>query len=135
MPDGTIYPCVQFVRAGPASEFAIGSVERGIDLESRGTLYRRSRGEPSACLSCALRARCNHTCSCVNWQCTGDVCEVPGLLCAHERMLMPIVDRVAGTLFRVRSPMFLQKHYNAAYPLASLLDDLEPADAAGSTLP
>jgi uncharacterized protein len=57
---------------------------------------------------------------------------VPDLLCAHERLLLPIVDRAAGRLFRERSPMFVQKHYNQAYPLASLLDDLEEGGGAYS---
>lgn len=123
--DGTIYPCVQFVRAGADSDLAIGHVDRGLDQQARARLAACSRLEPAECLDCAIRQRCNHSCSCLNWQCTGEIGEVPPVLCAHEKLLTPIVDRAAAELFRLRSPMFLQKHYNAAYPLASLLEDLE----------
>lgn len=128
-PDGTIYPCVQFVRAGPESAFAIGHVSRGIDLEARARLYAMSQCEPAACEGCAIRARCNHNCSCLAWQTTGSINGIPPILCEHSRMLLPIVDRAAATLFRLRSPMFIQKHYNAAYPLASLIEDLESGAA------
>jgi uncharacterized protein len=125
--DGTIYPCVQFTRAGSESQFAMGHVDRGIELGRQCGLYAMSRREPSQCEGCVLRARCNHTCSCLNWQCTGDVAGVPEVLCAQERMLMPIVDDVAGRLYRERNAMFLHKHYDALYPVASLLEDLEAA--------
>jgi len=127
-PDGTIYPCVQFTRAGPESSFAMGHVLTGLDQTRRGGLYELSQAEPSACQSCAIRDRCNHTCSCLNWQCTGAVGEVPAILCEHERLLLPIVDDVAGQLFRERDPMFIQRHYQSAYPLLSLLEDLEAAE-------
>lgn len=45
------------------------------------------------------------------------------VLCANERMLMPIADRVGEYLYRKRSPLFLHKHYNTAYPVLSLLED------------
>ncbi|MFH1377634.1 MAG: hypothetical protein ABIH86_02660 [Planctomycetota bacterium] len=44
-------------------------------------------------------------------------------LCAHERMLIPIVDQLGKRLYKDRVPMFIQKHYNAAYPVLSLIDD------------
>jgi uncharacterized protein len=36
---------------------------------------------------------------------------------------MPIADRVAERLYKKRNPLFLHKHYNAAYPALSLLED------------
>ena len=41
----------------------------------------------------------------------------------HEQLLMPIADRVGRQLYRERNPLFLHKHYNAAYPVLSLLED------------
>ena len=38
-------------------------------------------------------------------------------------MLIPIVDAVGRRLYRERNPQFLHKHYNAAYPVLSLLED------------
>ena len=45
-------------------------------------------------------------------------------------MLIPIADRVGETLFRERNPLFLHKHYNAAYPVLSYLEDRLTADDA-----
>jgi hypothetical protein len=36
---------------------------------------------------------------------------VPGTLCAHERMLIPIADQIASQLFAEGDPHFLCKHY------------------------
>ena len=43
-PDGTIYPCVQFVQDGVSNkEFGIGDVVNGIDESKRMALYKMSR--------------------------------------------------------------------------------------------
>jgi uncharacterized protein len=49
------------------------------------------------------------------------------VLCAHERIVLPIADALAARLFKRRSPMFLQKHYNELYPLVSLVEDTAAA--------
>ena len=72
------------------------------------------------------RARCNNTCGCLNWQATGTINQVSPVLCRYEQMMMPIADRVAERLYRKRDPIFLHKHYNAAYPILSLLEDTFP---------
>ena len=36
---------------------------------------------------------------------------------------MPLADDIGQTLNRERNPLFLHKHYNAAYPILSLLED------------
>ena len=38
-------------------------------------------------------------------------------------MLMPIADRLGRELYRRRDPHFLHKHYNAAYPVLSMIED------------
>jgi hypothetical protein len=37
--------------------------------------------------------------------------------------MIPIADGVGRSLYRKRDPIFLHKHYNAAYPVLSLLED------------
>ena len=49
---------------------------------------------------------------------------VSPVLCRYERMLMPIADRIGRVLYAKRSPLFIHKHYNAAYPVLSLVDDI-----------
>ena len=61
-----------------------------------------------------------------NWQTTGTVSEPSPVLCRHERMLVPIADRIGKILYEERSPGFLHKHYNAAYPVLSLIEDARP---------
>ena len=123
-PDGHLYPCVQFTRAGPASEWCIGHVDTGIDEAARTRARARSEEVKPECAGCAIRDRCNHTCGCLNWQATGSLNRVSGVLCRYERMLLPIVDRVAKRLYRMRDAHFLHKHYNSAWPVLSLLDDV-----------
>ena len=119
-PDGGIYPCVQFV--GDAA-YRMGEVRTGIDAGRRQQIFAQSNQEEAVCRECALRQRCNHFCGCLNRQTTGDVHRVSPVLCAHERAIIPIVDRLGERLFKKRSALFVQKHYNDYYPLVSLAED------------
>jgi uncharacterized protein len=119
-PDGTLYPCVQFV--GDAS-MAVGHVQGGWDEKKRLSLFALNAVEKSECAGCAIRSRCLHTCGCLNRQVTGRLDRVAPSLCAHERILLPVADRLAARLYRGREAMFIQKHYNDMYPLISALED------------
>ena len=119
-PDGGIYPCVQFV--GDAA-FQIGDVYHGIDKDARGALYARNEAAKPGCDVCSIQQRCNRYCACLNKQATGNMDVVSEVLCAHERIILPIADRVATRLYKKRSPLFIQKHYNDFYPLVSLAED------------
>ena len=119
-PDGRLYPCVQFV--GDA-QYCIGDVCKGIDHEKRLALYRLNETEKDSCADCAVKARCNHHCACLNKQATGDFRQVSPVLCAHERILLPIADKLAASLFKRRDALFIQKQYNDLYPLLSLVED------------
>jgi len=122
-PRGYLYPCVQFPKAGPNSEWCIGHVSRGVDEEARCRIAARSMVEKTTCVSCAIKDRCNNTCGCLNWQVTGSIDTVSPVLCRYEQMLVPIADRIGKSLYRKRDPLFLHKHYNAAYPVLSLLEE------------
>jgi uncharacterized protein len=128
-PDGAIYPCVQFSRAGPLSSWCIGRVETGIDEEARERIHDASEAQKEACAGCAIAERCNNSCGCLNWQTTGTLNGVSPVLCRHEQILTPIADKVGATLWEERDPLFLHKHYNAAYPVLSLIEDARQRDA------
>ena len=49
---------------------------------------------------------------------------MPATLCETERILIPIVDELGERLWTMKAPLFIQKHYNAAYPFISGLEDL-----------
>jgi len=67
--------------------------------------------------------RCYNTCSCLNWQTTGNINEISPILCETERILIPIVDKLGKELYEKKSKMFIQKQYNVAFPILSLLED------------
>ena len=119
-PDGTLYPCVQFV-GDPA--FHTGDVFSGIDEEARRALYKRNEKEKPGCDICGIRSRCNHYCACLNRQATGSIDEISPMLCAHERIALPVADSLAERLYARGSAIFIQKHYNDYYQLASLAED------------
>jgi uncharacterized protein len=124
-PNGDLYPCVQFVQDGRSNAvFRIGDVWHGIDRQRQAELYAASRRVADTCSACALETRCEHLCSCLNWQTTGAIDTVSPFLCASERLLVPIVDGLGQRLYSRRVPLFIQKHYNAAYPVISCLEDL-----------
>jgi len=122
-PDGTLYPCVQFVGD---KEFALGDVFGGIDENKRQALYTRNEKEKPGCDICAVKARCNHYCACLNRQATGSIDEVSPMLCAHERVVLPIADALAEKLYKKGSALFIQKQYNDFYTLASLAEGNNP---------
>ena len=124
--DGLIYPCVQFVQDGISNkEYSIGNVWEGFDEKKRAKLYELSQKSREFCEDCALQTRCNNDCSCLNWQTTKKIYTVAPVLCETERILIPIVDKLGDKLYKQHAPMFIQKHYNAVYPIISLLEDIE----------
>ncbi|MCC6694373.1 MAG: SPASM domain-containing protein [Candidatus Hydrogenedentes bacterium] len=121
--EGYLYPCVQFVREGRDSAWCIGNVFDGVDETVRQRIRAASNQEKEGCADCVVKGRCNNTCGCLNWQTTGTISAVSPVLCRYEQMLMKVADRVGKKLCRERNPLFLHKHYNAAYPVISLIED------------
>lgn len=119
-PDGSLYPCTQFVGD---REYQIGHVERGLDEAARYRLYLESEADKAECGGCVVQSRCNCRCGCLNYQVTGSINHVAPMLCRHEQVVIPIVDRLAKRLYREKCGMFIQKHYNDMYPLISLIED------------
>jgi uncharacterized protein len=137
-PDGTLYPCVQFVprrtaagvqqklgeqRDGRDKRFAVGDVWSGVDPDARAVCFEATERPPAECSGCAIEPRCNRRCGCLNLQTTGDLGAPSPLLCAHERLLVPIADRLGQILWEERAAMFVHKHYNKAFPMLSLIED------------
>lgn len=119
-PEGLIYPCVQFVGE---EQYCIGDVDVGIDKSAQHRLYMLNEGEKESCKACALKRRCNHYCGCMNKQSTGSVNEVSPVQCSHERILIPIADKMAEKLYKKRNALFIQKHYNDMFPIISMIED------------
>ena len=102
----------------------IGTAAAGIDESRREEFFRCNEKDKPACHGCALELRCHNKCGCLNIQTTGRLDSIPPALCENERMVFPIVDKLAERLFRSRETMFIQRHYNPAFPILSFLEDL-----------
>jgi len=123
--DGTIYPCVQFVQDGISNRaYSIGSITAGIEMEMQKKLYDDSKEQTALCSECDYNARCNNKCSCLNWQTTGTLNQISPVVCETERVLIPIVDAMGERLYKKGAAMFIQKHYNAVYPIISMIEDM-----------
>jgi uncharacterized protein len=123
-PDGTIFPCAQFVNATSLAtkRYAIGHVAEGWYPDKRQEVIRQAATTPESCRGCALDGRCKNFCGCVNVRTTGRVDKVTPFLCAHERMLFPIVDQTGGRLFTEKNRLFIEKFYNPAFSMLSALE-------------
>ena len=109
--DGRIFPCVQFVSDRPdADDYCIGNVSDGLN-ERRDQLVMENRRERAQCRGCVFVGRCANYCGCLNWQLTGELTVVHGLVCAHEQMLIPIADEIGNQLWNERNGHFLARHY------------------------
>jgi uncharacterized protein len=122
---GRIYPCVQFI--GPDDDThagnAIGDVVNGFDKTRRAWFVEQNYAEKASCDGCALTGRCATYCGCVNWRATGSLTTVPPIICEHERMLMPIVDRLANKLWKSNVALFERKFYDKTFPISSYIED------------
>jgi uncharacterized protein len=125
-PDGTLFPCVQFVPHGDGKRdrsFAIGDVWRGVDEAKRSVCFHEAEQEEPECADCSIKDRCNHHCGCLNLQTMGELGAPAPVLCEHERIVTPIADWIGETLWKERAPMFVQKHYNKGFAILSLVED------------
>lgn len=125
-PSGRIYPCVQFVQDDEPQDYkwVIGDISSGIDPMKQAQ-YLSCSAKPASqeCKDCVFLKRCNSMCSCDNYQATGNPATPSAFMCEHERMLIPLADKVASQLWRERNDLFINKHYNNAYPLMSYMED------------
>lgn len=124
-PSGIIYPCVQFVGNDTTNERvnSLGSVHSGFDDKKRHEVVELNYSDRQECSGCALDGRCANYCGCVNWKSTGSIKTIPPIICEHERMLMPIVDRLGNKLWKQNVSLFKDKFYNPYYPVSSYIED------------
>ena len=110
--DGTIYPCVRFAgKPRRAKNHIMGSVDKGLNEKKRQKTVDRNLKPRASCSGCALEGRCFTYCPCLNWDTTGKFHTIPPMLCEHERILVPIVDKVAQILYKENNAAFMKKHY------------------------
>jgi len=122
---GQIYPCVQFVGNDDEKQRdnGIGDVFTGFDKTRRAYYIEQNYMEKETCRECALNGRCATYCGCVNWRATGQLNQIPPIICEHERMLMPIVDRTASRLWKKNVELFRRKFYDKSFAISSYIED------------
>jgi len=119
-PNGKIYPMSKHLN-NPV--FEIGDVFSGIDKEKQKAIYEKGAVPAEPCRKCAIKSRCNYAYDNLGNNGLTIVDDVTAVQCSHERLITPIADYVAQTLFKQQNAMFIQKHYNDLYPVMSLLED------------
>ena len=119
-PDGKIYTMSKHLN-NPV--FAIGDVFSGIDREKHKAIYERGAIPAEPCQKCAIKSRCNYAYDNLDNNGPTIIDDVSPVQCTHERLITPIADYVAQTLFKEQNAMFAQKHYNDLYPVMSLVED------------
>jgi uncharacterized protein len=110
--DGKIYPCVRFAgKPQKAESYILGDVDTGFNWKKCSEISAENLKPRHQCEGCSLDGRCTTYCPCLNWDMTGTLNEIPGILCAYESMIVPIADRIARTLFKEKNASFMKKHY------------------------
>jgi uncharacterized protein len=110
-PSGNIYPCERIVADDTNEELRLGNVFSGFDAAKRSRIVScRGNTEPE-CADCPVKDRCMNWCSCINVATTGAINRVDGIVCFHERMAIPVADRVGAALYAESNPAFLAKFY------------------------
>lgn len=110
--DGRIFPCVRFAgKPVRAAGFVMGHVNTGLDFKNCKEIAAENLKPRKSCSGCSLDGRCFTYCPCLNWDTTGELSKIPGVLCANESMLVPIADRLARELYGEQNAIFMRKHY------------------------
>jgi uncharacterized protein len=118
-PDGSMYACAQLI--GDAL-FVMGHAQDGIIKDV--SYLKDEKPSEEACTVCAFKDRCNNYCSCLNKQATGDINKISPVLCANERMVIVLADKLASKLYKEKNEVFINKHYNTLYPFTSVVEDI-----------
>ena len=90
-PDGSIYPCNQFLYNG---DYLMGNVFNGVDAKAQRRIMTAYRAPEISCVGCPYDKRCRHHCACANFSMTGDMHTVSKLQCRHEKMLIKHADEL-----------------------------------------
>jgi uncharacterized protein len=116
-PSGNIYPCVRWVKEDEDTVPRLGDVWHGLDPAPLAKIREQAAQPKQPCGDCSYNdGRCANECACEHYSATGRIDTPAPALCEHERVIVPIADRVGNELWRERNPVFLHK----LYPLVQL---------------
>ncbi len=111
-PSGNIYPCVRWVKEEEDTVPRLGDVWQGFDAPALANIRAQAAAPKSPCGDCSYNdGRCANECACEHYSATGRIDTPAPALCEHERVMVPIADRIGNTLWREKNPVFMQKLY------------------------
>ncbi len=111
-PSGNIYPCVRWVKEDEDTVPRLGDVWQGMLPEKLAEIRAQAAAPKSPCGDCSYNdGRCANECACEHYSATGRIDTPAPALCEHERVMVPIADRVGNMLWREQNPVFLKKLY------------------------
>jgi len=111
-PSGNLYPCVRWVKEDEDTVPKLGDVWTGLAPEPLAAIRAQSAAPKQPCGGCSYNdGRCANECACEHYSATGRIDTPAPALCEHERVMVPIADRVGNTLWREQNPVFLRKLY------------------------
>ena len=111
-PSGNIYPCVRWVKEEEDTVPRLGDVWQGMLAEPLAKIRAESHAPKTPCSSCSYSdGRCANECACEHYSATGRIDTPAPALCEHERVMVPIADRVGNQLWREQNPIFMRKLY------------------------
>lgn len=120
-PSGNIYPCVRWVKEDDDTVPRLGDVWRGLVPDELAKIRAAAAAPKQPCGDCSYNdGRCANECACEHYSATGRIDTPAPALCEHERVMVPIADRVGNTLWRERNPVFMQKLYPQVAQLVQL---------------
>jgi len=111
-PSGRIYPCDRMVGCDDGTGPVIGDVFGGINSEKQAAFLSCHHSTPPGCARCRDAHRCSFWGSCIKFNMTGRITEVPPPeLCRMEKSVMRAADRVAGELWDEQNREFIHRFY------------------------
>ena len=115
-PSGNLYPCLRFVKQDDDPKLCLGNVQTRLDRKKRARIMMDAARECADCLTCALRGRCFHYCSAVNFKTTETFNRPPEALCRLEQLAIQAADEMAKDLYERKVPMFLRRYFPSEAP-------------------
>ena len=110
-PSGNLYPCDRLVGEDNNEDLRIGTLESGIEIKKVLALRAMKNAPKPECEGCAYAERCMNICGCANYELTGSIGQVGGLLCRWQQICIRAADRAGETLFAEKNPAFLHRFY------------------------
>ncbi len=111
-PSGNIYPCVRWVKEEQDTVPRLGHVATGFDPVALARIRAEAHAPKTPCNTCAYNdGRCANECACEHYSATGRIDTPAPALCEHERVIVPIADRIGNQLWREKNVVFLRKQY------------------------